>query len=125
MKPLITFLTLLLAGNLYARSAADYLPPDADPDPAIPTPESVLGWDVGDWHVSHDKLVRYLEVLADASPRVRLEVTGHSWEQRPLLLLTITAAERQDDIETLRQIFHNRALTEIYQSRHLAISDEA
>ena len=66
MKTLITLLAVLLAGNLHARSAADYLPPDADPDPAIPTPESVLGWNVGDWHVSHDKLLQYLEALAEA-----------------------------------------------------------
>ncbi|MEJ2401776.1 MAG: M14 family zinc carboxypeptidase [Xanthomonadales bacterium] len=103
MKTLTTLLALLLTGTVYARSAADYLPPDADPDPAIPTPESVLGWDVGAWHVSHDKLVQYLEALADASPRVALEVTGHTWEQRPLLLLTITAEDRQDEIESLRQ----------------------
>ena len=103
MKKLISLLALLLTGNLYARSAADYLPPDADPDPAIPTPESVLGWEVGDWHVSHDKLLRYLEVLAEASPRVSLEITGHTWEQRPLLLLTITTADNQDRVESLRQ----------------------
>ena len=103
MKILTSLLVFLLAGNLHARSAADYLPPDADPDPAIPTPESVLGWDVGDWHVSHDKLLRYLEVLAEASPRVSLEVTGHTWEQRPLLLLTITSAQNQGSVESLRQ----------------------
>jgi hypothetical protein len=103
MKTLITLLAVLLAGNLYARGAADYLPPDADPDPAIPTPESVLGWNVGDWHVSHDKLLQYLEALAEASPRVSLEVTGHSWEQRPLLLLTITSEDNQGQVESLRQ----------------------
>ena len=26
-------------------------------DPKIPTPQSVLGFNVGEWHVSHDKLV--------------------------------------------------------------------
>jgi hypothetical protein len=102
MKTLITLLTLLLSGSLHARSAADYLPADADPDPAVPTPESVLGWDVGDWHVGHDKLVHYLQALAAASPRVSLEVTGHTWEQRPLLLLTITAERNHANLEALR-----------------------
>ena len=103
MKILLPLLAVLLSGHLYARSAADYLPPDADLDPTVPTPESVLGWEVGDWHVSHDKLLRYLEVLAEASPRISLEVTGRTWEQRPLLLLTITSAANQGRIESLRE----------------------
>ena len=99
MKTLITLLAVLLAGNLHARSAADYLPPDADPDPAIPTPESVLGWNVGDWHVSHDKLVQYMQALAAASPRVTVKETGRSHEQRPLLQLAISSAENQEQLE--------------------------
>ncbi|MDX1557208.1 MAG: peptidase M14, partial [Xanthomonadales bacterium] len=85
-------LALLFSLPVEGRKAAEYLPADADLDPAIPTPESVLGWEVGDWHVSHDKLLQYLRVLAGASPRVSLSVTGHSYEQRPLLLLAITDA---------------------------------
>ena len=27
-------------------------------DPQIPTPQSVLGFNVGEWHVYHDKLIR-------------------------------------------------------------------
>ncbi len=63
---------LLLASSLSARTAQEYLPEGADPDPAIPTPESVLGWEVGDWHVSHDKLVHYMQTLAAASARVSI-----------------------------------------------------
>jgi hypothetical protein len=94
---------LLLASSLSARTAQDYLPEDADPDPAIPTPESVLGWDVGDWHVSHDKLVHYMQTLAAASPRVSIKVTGYTYERRPLLQLAITSVENQGKLETLRQ----------------------
>jgi hypothetical protein len=94
---------LLLAFNLSARSAQEYLPADADPDPAIPTPESILGWDVGDWHVSHDKLVQYMQTLAAASPRVSIKVIGYTYERRPLLQLAITSAENQGKLETLRQ----------------------
>jgi hypothetical protein len=103
MKLLSGIFLLLLACNLHARGTADYLPADADPDPAIPTPESILGWEVGDWHVSHDKLVQYMQALAAASPRVSIKVTGHTYEQRPLLLLTITSAENQQNLEELRQ----------------------
>lgn len=92
----------LLATNAQARSSADYLPPDAALDPAIPTPESVLGWEVGDWHVSHDKQYEYMRTLAEASPRVSIKVTGHTYEQRPLALLTITSEENADNVEDMR-----------------------
>ena len=94
---------LLLTSSLNARTAQEYLPEGADPDPAIPTPESVLGWDVGDWHVSHDKLVHYMQTLAAASPRVSIKVTGYTYERRPLLQLAITSVENQGKLETLRQ----------------------
>ncbi len=94
---------LLFVFNLHARSAQEYLPPDADLDPSIPTPESVLGWNVGDWHVGHDKLVHYMYALAAASPRVSIKVTGYTYERRPLLQLAITSAENQGNLESLRQ----------------------
>ena len=103
MKLLSAIFLLFLACNLHARSTADYLPADADPDPAIPTPESILGWEVGDWHVSHDKLVLYMQALAAASPRVSLKITGHTYEQRPLLLLAITSEANQQNLDELRQ----------------------
>lgn len=86
-----------------ARSSADYLPADADLDPEIPSPESVLGWEVGDWHVSHDKLLGYMRVLADASPRISMKATGRSHEQRPLLLLAVTAEKNATQLDALRQ----------------------
>ena len=103
MKTLVFTAFLLLTSNLSANSAKDYLPQDADPDPAVPTPESVLGWDVGDWHVSHDRLVQYMHVLAASSNRVSLKVIGYTWEQRPLLQLAITSAANQEKLEDLRQ----------------------
>ena len=93
----------LLSTNLFARSAAEYLPADSDPDPDVPTPESVLGWEVGDWHVGHDKLVHYMQALADASPRVSIREIGRTHEQRPLLQLAITSEENQPRLEELRQ----------------------
>jgi len=100
---LISGLALSFPPDGTARSAAEYLPADADLDPAIPTPESVLGWEVGNWHVSHDKLVNYMQALAEHSPRVSINVTGHSYEERPLLLLVITAEANSGKVEILRE----------------------
>ena len=103
MRILAGLALMLFASSLSARTAAEYLPADADPDPAIPTPESILGWDVGDWHVSHDQLVYYMQALAAASPRVSIKVTGRTHEQRPLLQLAITSENNQQNLDTLRQ----------------------
>ncbi len=103
MQNLLFVAIFFMASNLSANSSRDYLPQDADPDPAVPAPESILGWDVGDWHVSHDKLVQYMQTLADSSPRVSIKVIGYTWEQRPLLQLAITSAGNQGKLENLRQ----------------------
>lgn len=93
----------MLSSGALARTAREYLPADANPDPSIPSPESVLGWEVGDWHVSHDKLLQYMQVLAAASDRVSLKVIGHTWERRPLLQLAITSAGNHKNLESLRE----------------------
>ena len=102
MRILTGLCLLLLACTASARTAQEYLPPDSNLDSGIPTPGSVLGWEVGDWHVSHDKLVQYMQALAAASPRVSIKVIGHTHEQRPLLQLAITSETNQKKLESLR-----------------------
>lgn len=108
------FLALAALGSflLPARAAelSYYLPTDTRYDPAIPTPETTLGYEIGDWHVRHDQLVDYLEVLAKASDRVHIEEIGKTFEERPLLLLTISSPENLARIERIRE-------------RHLELSD--
>jgi len=94
---------MMVASGLNAKSSEDYLPSGADLDPAVPTPESVLGWEVGDWHVSHDRLVQYMQALAASSDRVSIKTIGFTHEQRPLLQLAISTAENQQRLDTLRQ----------------------
>lgn len=83
-----------------------YLPQDISYNPDIPTPASVIGHQVGEWHVSHDKLVQYMQVLAEASDRIHIEQHGLTHEKRPLLLLTISTPEnlaRAEEIKAQRQ----------------------
>lgn len=100
-------LTLVMSFQLLAQSSQTdlsyYLPQNTTYDQSIPTPESVIGHPVGKWHVTHDKLVQYMEVLAKSSNRVHIENRGYTYEDRPLLLLTITSPENHNDIENLRQ----------------------
>ncbi|MFN4947356.1 MAG: M14 family metallopeptidase [Chryseotalea sp.] len=80
-----------------------YLPEGVSYNPSIPTPQSVIGHQVGEWHITHDRLVNYMKALDAASDRISLQVTGYTHEARPLLLLTITSAENHKNLETLRQ----------------------
>ena len=69
----------------------------------IPTPESIIGHQVGKWHVSHDKLVEYMRILASASNRISIEERGKTFEDRPLILLTITSEKNHSNISSIRK----------------------
>lgn len=97
--PLFTTLSL----SAQSLDLSYYLPKNTTYNSAIPTPKSVIGHEVGEWHVTHDKLVEYLKVLANASDRITLEDRGKTYENRPLLLLTITSPQNHKNIEKIRQ----------------------
>lgn len=101
------YLTILLFAlfQITCLSQVDlsyYLPDSVSFNTAIPTPKSVIGHEVGEWHVSHDRLVNYMYALDKASDRVSLEVTGYTHEGRPLLLLTITSPKNHESIEAIK-----------------------
>jgi hypothetical protein len=99
-------LLLLFICHLNAQTPTDlsyYLSQDITYDQSIPTPESVIGHQVGEWHITHDKLVYYMQTLAKASNRISIENRGTTFEDRPLLLLTITSPENQKNLESIRQ----------------------
>lgn len=79
-----------------------YLPDEVSYNPQIPAPKSVIGHEVGEFHISHDRLVNYMYAIDKASDRVSLEVTGYTHEARPLLLLTITSPKNHQNIEAIR-----------------------
>ena len=62
-----------------------YYLPDIAYDKNIPTPKEYLGWQIGDWHISHDLLQSYLKALAASSDRVYIDEyarshAGHPWD---------------------------------------------
>ncbi|WP_299124518.1 M14 metallopeptidase family protein [uncultured Winogradskyella sp.] len=101
----IALILLLATTNLFSQSKIDlsyYLPQNVGYNPSIPTPQSVIGHNVGDWHITHDKLAEYMKALALASDRISIENRGKTFEDRPLLLLTITSPENHQNIETIQ-----------------------
>ncbi len=97
---LLTFVTALVIKA--QTDLSYYLPPNSQYDPAIPTPPTVIGHNVGEWHITHDRLVNYMKALDQASDRITLEQTGLTYEARPLLLLTITSPKNHQNIESIR-----------------------
>jgi hypothetical protein len=70
-------------------------------DASITTPQEGLGHSVGEHFTRHADQVRYLEHLAEASPRVVADRYGQSHQRRPLLLLTISAPEHLDRLDEI------------------------
>ena len=79
-----------------------YLPQNVTYNSEIPTPESVIGFVPGEWHVSHDKLSEYMRTLAAASDRISIENRGSTFEGRPILLLTITSPANHSRIDAIK-----------------------
>ncbi len=80
-----------------------FVPPGvSEYDPAIPTPEDVLGYRIGERHSRPDEIVRYFESVAAVSDRVRLEVHGSTFEGRPLVHAIVTSAANQARLEEIR-----------------------
>ncbi|GAB2778491.1 M14 family metallopeptidase [Actinomadura fibrosa] len=99
--------------NLAAQEDLDlsyYLPQDVTYNEAIPKPQDVLGYVPGQWHASHDQILAYMRSLAEASPRIKLENRGTTYEGRPLILLIITSEENHRNLEDIRK--QHVALTE-------------
>lgn len=112
MKKIATLLFLLLSSYaINAQTQLDYyLPNNQNYNPNIPTPTEVLGYEVGKWHVSHDKLSEYMRTLAAASDRIQIENRGKTYEDRPLFLLTITSENNQKKLDQIK--IDHIALTE-------------
>ena len=85
-KLLITILSVLTLSTAWAQHVelSYYLPNHAQYNQNIPTPESVLGYQVGDFYVQHPQLVNYLKAIEAASERVKLVNYGYTNERKPL-----------------------------------------
>lgn len=90
-----------------AASAQDlsyFLPDSVTYNPAIPKPKDIIYHEPGEWHITHDRLVNYMQAIAAAAPnRVKLEVMGFTYETRPQVLLIITSPQNHQRLEAIRE----------------------
>jgi hypothetical protein len=71
-------------------------------DPAVPTPRSVLGYEIGDRFTPHHLVARYLERLAATSRRIRLDTVARSFEGREVFLVIATSEANQARLSRIR-----------------------
>jgi hypothetical protein len=71
-------------------------------DPAVPTPEAVIGHRVGTRHTRPDQLVDYVRAVAAVSDRVVVGEHGRTHQGRPLVHAIVTAEGNHERLELLR-----------------------
>jgi hypothetical protein len=98
------FVFCLLFNSVHVAAVDDtaYLPADTQYQAGITTPTQALGATVGEWHVRHDQLANYMQVLASQSDRVSLVETGRTHENRPLYLLVFSSPENQKNLAKIQ-----------------------
>jgi hypothetical protein len=99
-------LLLLLIPSLFlnAQVGLDYYLGDlSEYNKSIPTPLSVIGHEVGEFHISHDKLSHYVQEISRASNRVKLVNRGKSYENRTSWLMIITSESNHSRLEEIRK----------------------
>lgn len=103
MKYLNLVLLLLLGSRQLSAQQNYFFPNSGSFDPKIPTPEQFLGYPIGTHYTRHDQIVAYFNELARVSDKVHVQVIGKTYEERPLIIATITAAENYNHIEQIKQ----------------------
>jgi hypothetical protein len=99
--PIVVSLLLLTAPGIlpgqhsYSASGATF-------DSRVPTPRSVLGYDVGERFTPHHMVLRYFERVAQASPRVVLDTLGHTFEGREYVTAIVTSERNHARLAQVR-----------------------
>ena len=103
MKKFSLLFALFLIGYfVQAQNLSYYLPKNVVYNSAIPTPANIIGHEVGEWHVTHDRLVQYAKTVDQASDRMILKPLGLTNEGRQQLALIITSPENHQKLEQIR-----------------------
>lgn len=110
LRRVLLGLALLVSPAAFAEPLGYFMPEGVALDPAIPVPQSVIGHELGEKPVRHDRMVRYLRAVAAASDRISIETIGYSHEGRPIEFLVVTSPQNHADLEAIRD-------------RHVALTD--
>ncbi|MEK6566028.1 MAG: hypothetical protein AABZ41_04900, partial [Bacteroidota bacterium] len=82
-------LSMLIFNAAFGRQVPFY--PVGAVNPSVPSPSSILGYEIGDRFTDYRNLERYMEKLSASSNRVKRVIYGETYEHRPLQLLVISS----------------------------------
>lgn len=102
-KNLLTAFAILLTIGSASAQTDYFFPENARFDRKIPSPEKYLGYPIGTQHTRHDAILGYFRELARISDRAKLDTIGETYEQRQLVVLTVTSAENLNDLDQIRE----------------------
>jgi len=101
LKTLILSL-FVLSSAAYAETVDFFQVEGVSYDENVPTPESSLGFGLGEHPVRHDQLVSYLTQIANGSDRISMEIIGYTHERRPILFFVVTSPDNHARIDDIR-----------------------
>jgi len=105
----IFLLVIFLFSISYAQSDKSFfIPEHENVKQELPFPGEISGHTFGEWHFSHDQLLRYLTHLTDKSDKLSMWEYGRTHENRPLTMLAVTSPENQENLEELRKQHLNK-----------------
>ena len=91
MRSILCAVLFLCGTGLFSQ---DYFLKKYEPfSSVIPSPQDYLGYGIGEHHTRHDRIVNYLEELAEKSDRARLYEYGRTHEDRRLVILMVSSPE--------------------------------
>jgi hypothetical protein len=114
---LVFVLFFLSAQNLFSQEQKLPFYPNGIYNPDIPSPESFLGFNIGDKPARYDETVGYLKLLSEKSKELKIIEMGETYEKRKLYCILISSKEnlaRIDDIKNaISQLADPRKTSEI------------
>jgi hypothetical protein len=98
---ILVFFLLSISFTAFSAKVSEYLPDGATYSAKIPTPESILGFGIGERHPRHDQVLSYLQQVAASSSRVKIEEMGRTTQFRSQILLTISSSENISNLDDI------------------------
>ena len=97
----------LLSLTLLAQEKPFEFWPGGTYDSSVPTPESMLGYQLGEHFSYYHEMVDYIKELEKSSARVKVFQYGTSFERRKLYYLVISSPDNMAKMEAYRTITFN------------------
>jgi hypothetical protein len=96
-------LALLVAAPTLGHSQNEHFFPQGSFDASVPEPRQFLGYNIGDWHTRHDRIISYLQELDRASDKAQFQIIGYTNEMRPQGVLTLSSRDNLARLEDIRE----------------------